>query len=38
VDLGPTYLDRVDQKRTAQHLTRRLQELGYNVQITPKAA
>jgi transposase len=38
VDLGPTYLDRLDQKRTARHLTRRLQDLGYDVQITPKAA
>ena len=38
VDLGPAYLDRVDQKRTARQLTRRLQDLGYDVQITPKAA
>ncbi len=38
VDLGPTYLDRIDQRRTAHQLTRRLQDLGYDVQITPKAA
>jgi transposase len=37
-DLGPTYLDRIDQHRTANQLTRRLRDLGYNVQITPKAA
>jgi transposase len=37
-DLGPTYLDRIDQRRTANQLTRRLRDLGYDVQITPKAA
>jgi hypothetical protein len=37
-ELGPTYLDRIDQRRTAGHLTRRLRDLGYHVQITPKAA
>jgi transposase len=37
-DLGPTYLDRLDQRRTANQLTRRLRDLGYDVQIRPKAA
>jgi transposase len=37
-DLGPTYLDRIDQRRTANQLTRRLRDLGYDVQITLKAA
>src|ERR1700692_1561785 len=27
-ELGPTYLDRIDQRRTAGHLTRRLRDLG----------
>ncbi|MGD0105994.1 MAG: IS110 family transposase [Rhodopila sp.] len=35
---GPTYLDRIDQRRTAGQLTRRLRALGYDVEITPKAA
>jgi transposase len=38
VELGPAYLDRVDAKRTARHLARRLQDLGYTVEIKPKAA
>jgi hypothetical protein len=38
VGLGPTYLDRIDEKRTARHLTRRLQSLGYDVELKPKAA
>jgi transposase len=37
-DLGPTYLDQIDERRTARQLTRRLRGLGYDVQITPKAA
>jgi transposase len=37
-DLGPGYLDRIDQRRTANQLTRRLRDMGYEVQITPKAA
>jgi len=35
---GPNYLDQIDQRRTAGHLTRRLRALGYDVEITPKAA
>lgn len=38
VDLGPAYLDQVDQKRTTNQLTRRLRDLGYEVEIRPKAA
>jgi transposase len=37
-DLGEGYLDRVDQRRTAAQLTRRLRDMGYDVQITQKAA
>jgi transposase len=37
-DLGPTYLDRIDLHRTAGQLTRRLRDLGYDVQINRKAA
>jgi transposase len=37
-DLGPAYLDQIDQRHTAARLTRRLRDLGYDVQITPKAA
>jgi hypothetical protein len=37
-DLGPTYLDRIEQRRTANQLTRRLRNLGYDVEITLKAA
>jgi transposase len=37
-DLGPTYLDRIDQRRTANQLTRRLRDLGYDVQLALKAA
>jgi len=36
-DLGHTYLDTVDQRRTANQLTRRLRNMGYDVHITPKA-
>jgi len=37
-ELGADYLDRLNKRRTVSHLTRRLEDLGYNVQITPKAA
>ena len=37
-DLGPSYLDQIDQRRTANQLTRRLRDMGYDVQITLKAA
>jgi hypothetical protein len=37
-ELGAEYLDRLNKKRTINQLTRRLQDMGYNVQITPKAA
>jgi transposase len=37
-DLGSTYLDRIDQQRTARHLARRLRDLGYEVELKPKAA
>ena len=37
-ELGPDYLDRIDRKRTVSHLTRRLRDIGYEVQITPVAA
>jgi len=38
VELGPTYLDRLDDQRTMRHLTRRIESLGYVVDIKPKAA
>jgi len=34
-ELGETYLDRLDQKQTARHLVRRLERLGYAVQLKP---
>ena len=37
-DLGADYLDRVDKHRTAKRLVRRLDALGYNVMLRPKAA
>jgi transposase len=37
-DLGAGYLDRVDKYRTAKRLVRRLDELGYDVMLRPKAA
>lgn len=37
-ELGADYLDGLNKKRTVSHLTRRLQAMGYDVQITPKAA
>ncbi len=36
-DLGPLYLARLDQQRTAQCLVRRIKELGYEVQIRKAA-
>lgn len=37
-DLGEGYLDRRRQKQAASHLVRRLEQLGYQVQLAPKAA
>ena len=37
-DLGADYLDRVDKHRTAKRLVRRLDALGYDVMLRPKAA
>ncbi len=37
-DLGPLYLARLDQDRTAQRLVRRIKELGYEVQLRKAAA
>ena len=37
-ELGAEYLDRLNKKRTVNQLTRRLQAMGYDVQIAPKAA
>ncbi len=37
-DLGGDYLDRLDKRRTSNQLIRRLNNLGYNVLLTPKAA
>jgi hypothetical protein len=37
-ELGPTYLDRIDQRRTAGQLTRRLRASGYDVDIKLRAA
>lgn len=37
-ELGPDYLDRLNHHRTANNLTRRLRAMGYDVQITAKAA
>jgi transposase len=37
-DLGPNYLDKLDQRRTAGQLARRLRDMGYEVDIRPKAA
>ncbi len=34
-DLGGTYFDRLDQKKTITRLVRRLQELGCTVDLTP---
>ena len=37
-DLGDAYLDQLAEKRTANHLVRRLERLGYAVAIERKAA
>jgi transposase len=37
-DLGADYLDRLDKHRTAGRLIRRLNALGYEVMLQPKAA
>ena len=37
-DLGAAYLDRVEERRVTRTLVRRLERLGYNVTIQPKAA
>jgi transposase len=37
-DLGPNYLDKIDQRRTAGQLARRLRDMGYEVNIQLKAA
>jgi transposase len=37
-DLGGDYLDRVNKHRTAKRLVQRLDRLGYNVMLQPKAA
>ena len=37
-DLGADYLDRLDKHRTAKRLIRRLNALGYEVMLQPKAA
>lgn len=37
-DLGEHYLDQLDQRRTAQHLVRRLQRLGYQVSVSKDPA
>ena len=37
-DLGPLYLARLDQDRTAQRLVRRIKELGYEVQLRKAAS
>jgi hypothetical protein len=35
-ELGEAYLDQIDQTRTAAHLKRRLERLGYVVSLQPK--
>jgi transposase len=37
-ELGPNYLDQINERRTALQLTRRLRDMGYDVAIKPKAA
>lgn len=37
-ELGPSYLDQLNQKRTANALTSRLRAMGYDITISPKAA
>jgi hypothetical protein len=36
--VGVTYLDPVSRHHTTRNLARRLEHLGYHVEITPKAA
>jgi len=35
-ELGPSYLDQLQQKRLTQRLVRRLQQLGHEVTLKPK--
>lgn len=37
-DLGPTYLDTRNRRRTEHHLIHRLEQMGYHVTLAPKAA
>jgi hypothetical protein len=37
-DLGPTYLDTLRRNRTAANLVCRLNDMGYDVALRPKAA
>ena len=37
-DLGAEYLDNLDRTRNARHLVRRLANMGFDVQLTEKAA
>lgn len=37
-DLGGNYFDQLDPQRLTKHLVKRLQALGFEVQLTPKAA
>jgi transposase len=37
-DLGGDYLDRIDKRRTAKRLVRRLGALGYEVMLRPRTA
>jgi transposase len=37
-DLGPHYFDQLEPQRLTRYLVRRLEELGYDVDIKPKAA
>ena len=37
-DLGTDYFDRIDRKKTADRLVRKLTDLGYAVDIKPAAA
>jgi len=37
-DLGPDYFDKLDAERLQHHHVQRLEQLGYTVTITPKAA
>jgi transposase len=37
-DLGPDYFQRLEPQRLRRHLVRRLQQLGYDVALTPRVA